>query len=213
MVGLDVEDDGDGRVEGQEGVIVLAGFHDYRVAAADAVPRIQKRQRAADHNGRVLVRSHHDVRTHRGRGGLAVGAGDAQGVVIALDIAPQACVRSNTGMPLACAALISGVLIMHCRSAHDKFNVVRDVLGIVPDGDGDAFLPEVQDVGAFVHVGAGDVQPHAVEHFGQRGHGHPPMPMRCPFLPGKENFQIQSYMPPDMVLFCHRNGIDTPREK
>ena len=35
MVGLDVEDDGDGRVERQEGVIVLAGFHDYRVDGLD----------------------------------------------------------------------------------------------------------------------------------------------------------------------------------
>ena len=135
-------------------------------------------------------------------------AADAQGVVIVLGYRAPGLGALEHRDALGMRGLDLGVLIMHCRSAHDKFNVVRDVLGIVPDGDGDAFLPEVQDVGAFVHVGAGDVQPHAVEHFGQRGHGHSAYAYEMPFpAGGKKIFkfshiclQIWFYSVTEMLL-------------
>ena len=80
MVGLYVEYDGYGRVECEEAVVVFAAFEYYRVPAADAVPGVQQRQRAAYHDGGVALRRHEDVGTHAGSGRLAVGPGYAQGV-------------------------------------------------------------------------------------------------------------------------------------
>ena len=135
-------------------------------------------------------------------------AADAQGVVIVLGYCAPCLGTLKHGDALGMRGLNFWVFIVDCRSTHDKFNIVGDVLRVVADGDGDALLPEVQDVGAFVHVGAGDVQPHAVEHFGQRGHGHSAYAYEMP-LPagGKKIFkfshiclQIWFYSVTEMVL-------------
>ena len=208
MVGLNVQHDSDRRMQREEGVIILAGLHDDGVAVADAVPRLEQRQRPADHDGGVFVRGHHDVRAHRGRGGLAVSAAYAQGVVIVLGYRAPGLGALEHRDALGVRGLYLRVLIMHRRGAHDEFNVVRDVLRVVADGHRDALLPEVQDVGAFVHVRAGDVQPHAVEHFGQRGHGHSAYAYKMPLSAGGKKIfkfshiclQIWFYSVTEMVL-------------
>ena len=56
---------------------------DDRVALADAIAGMEQRKRAADHDSGVLLRRHEDMRRHAGRRGLAVRAGDAEGVFVA----------------------------------------------------------------------------------------------------------------------------------
>ena len=72
MVSLNVQHDSDGRVQREEGVIILAGLHDDGVPVADAVPRLEQRQRAAYHHGRILLCRHED---HVVAGGGARGHG------------------------------------------------------------------------------------------------------------------------------------------
>ena len=58
VVGLYVEYDGYGRVEGEEAVVILAALEDDGVAPAHAVTRVQQRQSAAYHHGRVALGRH-----------------------------------------------------------------------------------------------------------------------------------------------------------
>ena len=170
MVGLNVEDDGDGRVEGQEGGIILAGFHDYRVAAANAVPRVQKRQRTAYHNGRVTVGSHKDMGAHGGRRCLAVGAGDAQSVAVALGYCAPSLRPLEYGDAQLMRADYLRIVIMNGGRAHDEFDVVGDVRSVMPDVDMDAVGAQGHDVRVLVHIRTHNADAHALEHLGQRRH-------------------------------------------
>ena len=168
MVGLHVQDDRDGGMEGEEGVVVLAGLHDDGAAVAHAVSRLEKRQRAADHDGGVLVGGHHDVRAHGGGGRLAVGAADAQGVCVVLgDRAPGlGALKDRDALFVGGDDL--GIVVMHGGGAHDKLHIFGDVFGAVPDKDGNPLAAQALDVCALVHIGAGDHKPHAGQHLRQR---------------------------------------------
>lgn len=50
MIGVHVENDRRGREEVQKRIAVFAAFENDRVALADAVPRAEQRQEAADHD-------------------------------------------------------------------------------------------------------------------------------------------------------------------
>ena len=67
-----------------------------------------------------------------------------------------------------------GIVVMDGGGAHDKFHVLRDILGMVPDQDGNALQAQPVDIGALVHVRTADAQAHALQHLGQRRHGHAP---------------------------------------
>ena len=64
-----------------------------------------------------------------------------------------------------------GVLVVDRCGAHYEFRVGRDIVGAVADGDGYPPLPEMVDVGAVVHVRAGDDQARFRKDLRQRGHG------------------------------------------
>ena len=90
MVGVYVEDHRHGGEEIQKGVAVFAGLQNDGVALSHPVAGVEQRQRAADHNGGILLRRHEDMGGHGRGGGLAVGTGHAQGVAVALhDAAPR----------------------------------------------------------------------------------------------------------------------------
>ncbi len=84
MIGLNVQDDGNGGEKREEGVAILAGFQDDGVPGAHPVARPQQGQGAADHHGGVQSRRHDDMGAHGGGGGLAVGPGNTQSVLISL---------------------------------------------------------------------------------------------------------------------------------
>ena len=81
MIGLNVQNDRDGGEEGQEGVAVFAALQDDGVSLAHPVAGVPS-------SGRVppimtvgsIWAAMIDMGAHGGGGGLAVGAGDAQGV-------------------------------------------------------------------------------------------------------------------------------------
>ena len=64
MIGVHVENDRRGREEVQKRIAVFAAFENDRVALADAVPRAEQRQEAADHDRGIAVGLHENVRQH-----------------------------------------------------------------------------------------------------------------------------------------------------
>ena len=171
MVGIHVENDRGGREEIQEGITVFAAFENDRVALADAVSRAEQRQKAADHDRGVAVGLHEDVREHRGRRGLAVGTGDADGVFVRLhDIAPGLRALEN-GDALGAGGGDLGVVVMRGSRADEAVGAL-DILGPVADGDLNALGNQLVRRNGGVHVGAGDLHPHAPQNKAQRPHRH-----------------------------------------
>ena len=64
-----------------------------------------------------------------------------------------------------------GVVVVGGGGADDQLGALQ-VLGPVADGNVHAQGAQMLHCGALVHVGAGDDHAHAVEHLGQRSHGH-----------------------------------------
>ena len=141
------------------------------VALAHPVALAQQRQRAADHDGGILLGRHEDMGGHGGGGGLAVGARHAQGVAVRLhDSAPALCPLVDGDAPGDGPGDL-GVAVMDGGGADHQIAVLQ-VVGAVADGNGNADTAQVLYGVAVGHVGALYVQPHALQHLGQRTHGH-----------------------------------------
>ena len=172
MVGLHIQDHRHGGVEGQEGIVILTGLHNDGVAVAHPMPGVQQGQGAADHDGGVLIRGHHDVGAHGGGGGFAVGAGNAQGVAVVLgDGAPGlGPLKDRDAQRMGPDDL--RVIVMDGGSAHHELNFPGDIFRLVADGHRDALLRQAHDVLVPVHVRAADCNAHAPKHVRQGGHGN-----------------------------------------
>ena len=186
MIRLDIQDHGDRRIEGKKRVIVLARLHNDRIALADTVAGMQQRKRAADHDGRVLLRRHHDVCAHGRRRRLAVRAGNAQRVRIAAhQRAPR--LRPLKDRDAAAVRLVHlRIVVMHGSRADHERNIIRDVGGAVTDVDRNAALAQRERIVALAHVRAANVQPRTVQHLCQRRHGHAADTDQQPGFPGNQ---------------------------
>ena len=168
----------------------------YRVAAADAVSGVQQREGAAYHDGRVALGGHEYVRTHAGGGGLAVGTGYAQRVlIVAHDGAPGLGALEHGDA--ACPGLhYFAVVVAHGGGAHHELYVRGDVHRPVPYLDLYAQGAQMLRLFALGHVGAVYHQPHAREHFGQRSHAH-----------AAYTYQVPAHAGPEIILkICHNSS-------
>ena len=171
MVGVDVEDHRHGGEEVQKGVAVFAALQYDGVAVSHPVAGVEQGQRAADHNGGVLLRRHEDVGGHGRGGGLAVSAGHAQGVAVSLhDRAPGLRPLVHGDAPCDRPGDLR-VAVMDGGGADDRVAVLK-IVGGVADGHGDAVVTQVLYSVAVGHIRALHGNAHALEHLGQRAHGH-----------------------------------------
>ena len=89
MVRLHIQHHRDGGEEIQEGIAILAAFQQDGIALSHPMACAQQRQIAADHNGGIRLGLHQHMGHHGSGSGLAVGAGDADGVLVCLhDLTP-----------------------------------------------------------------------------------------------------------------------------
>ena len=103
MVCIDIEHNGNRRVEAEEGVGVLAGLSDEVIMRADAQRAADGVQIAADHDRRVGTAFDTNHRQHGSGCGLAVGAGYTNGMlVLQHNLAPRLCAFHNRNAQLAC---------------------------------------------------------------------------------------------------------------
>ena len=127
MVRLDVQDDLHGGIEGQEAVGVLTGFQQEVFVSSDADIPVDQGKHAADGDGGILIRLHHDMGQHgRGRG-LPVGAADGDAVFITChDLAQELCPgHHGDAFFLTCPVL--RVLRPDRRGKDRAVDIVRDV--------------------------------------------------------------------------------------
>ena len=171
MVFLDVQHHSQGGEEIQEGVAVLAALHDNGVALAHAVACLQQGQVAADHNGGIGLGLHHNMGDHGGGSGLAVGAGDADGILVCLhDLAPGLSALKDGDAGGACSGDL-GVVVVGGGGADDAVSAF-DVLGLMTDADGDALVDQLLGGSGSGHVRTGDIDAHALQDQAQRTHGN-----------------------------------------
>ena len=171
MVGFNVQDDGDGGIEGQEGVAILAGLQNNGLALAHPVAGAQNGQGAANHHGGVDAGGHGNVGTHGGRGRFAVGAGDAQGVFIPPHDRSPSLGPLEDGDARSVGSGDLRVAVVDGSSADDQV-LSCHAFGQVANGHGDAQGTQMLHGRAFFHIGAGDDEALPLEHFSQGGHGH-----------------------------------------
>ena len=171
VVRLHVQDHRHGGEEAEEAVAVLAGLQDDGVPLAHPVAGAEQGQGAADHHRGVRLRRHEDVGAHGGGGGLAVGAGHAQGVgVVAHDGAPGLGPLVHGDAPGHGPGDLRVAVVDGGGADHEV--ALSQVLGIVADGHRDAQGPQVLHRVALRHVGALDAEAHTVEDLRQGAHGH-----------------------------------------
>ena len=211
MVRLDVQDDRHRGRKRVEGIVIFARLHHDRVARADTVAGMQQRQRSADHNGRVALSGHEDVRAHGGRRRLAVRAGDAERVAVILhDRAPRLRALKHR-KPAAVRLNDLRVFVVHGGGADDKFGVRRDVLRAMPDEHGNAERAQMRHVRPLVHVRTGDRDAHAAQHQSERPHGDASDADQVNVLTGDkvavQTFEIVCHIPSS----CFRRSVRARR--
>ena len=184
--------------EGEKRVAVLAGLGDNGVAVTDPVARPQDGQHAADHNGGVPTGGEKDVGAHRGGGGLAVGAGDAQGILVVGHDGPPglgALKDWNTGLQ---GRGNLRIIVVDGGGANDAVGSLH-TLGQMADGHRNGQGAQMVYRLAFTHVGAGDQDAPPLQDLCQRGHGYP-----------ADTYQMGPAAGLDVVLYVLFHGM-TPQ--
>lgn len=170
MVGLNVEDDGDGGEKGEEGIAVFAGLQDNGVSPAHPVAGAQKREGASDHHRGIKSGGHDNMGTHGSGGGFAVSARYAQRVLIpAHKRTPGLRAFEDGNARRPCGGDL-GVSVVDGGGADNKLGRA-DIGFSVTDCHRNAQCAQVLHRGALLKIRAGDNHAHAGEHLGQRSHG------------------------------------------
>ena len=128
VIGFDVQDDLDGREEAEKRVRVLTGLHDEGLLSTDADVSTDVLQHAADRNGRILMRLEQDLRDHRGRGRLSMGARDIDRLLIVPhDLTEELGPGQHREILLLCGSELR-VIRVNRRRIDDDVDVICDVL-------------------------------------------------------------------------------------
>ena len=169
MVVVDVQHDGQIRSQLQEGLGELAGLDDDVVALAGLAVAVDQGQLAADDRRRITAGQLQRGGDHGSGGGLAVGAGNADALLVqSAHIAQQdAALDGGDAIGRSGAQLH---IILGDRSRVDHHIHADDVVRTVAQRDLDAHLPLVADDAAVQHVAAGDLVALGCEDLDQRVH-------------------------------------------
>src|SRR5207253_11321024 len=128
--------DGDLDVQLVERAVVFVRLDDDEFAAAGLRVRVEVAQDAPDDDGGIEAGLLQHGRDHRGGGGLAVRAGDADGALAVDDLAEHLRAADDRDA-LAPRGVDLIVGAFDCGGDDDGVGAL-DVRGIVADGDGDA---------------------------------------------------------------------------
>ena len=152
MLGIDIGDDGDIGRQLQERAVALVGLHHHPVAGAQ--PRIGAvgvDDAAIDH-GRIEIAGIEQGRDHRGRRGLAVGAGDRDAAFQPHQFG-QHFGAAHHRDALGARRHQFRIVALDRGRDHDHVGAV-DVLGLVADRDLDALVAQPRDIAALGGVRA-----------------------------------------------------------
>ena len=169
MIVVDVQHNGQAGGQFEEGLGILTGLDDDVIALTGLAVAVDEGQLTADDGRGVAARQLQRGGDH-GRGGrLAVGAGDADAVLVqAADIAQQ-----DAALHGGDAVGIGGVQlhVVLCDGGRVDHEVgADDVVGAMAQRDLHAHLPLVADDAAIQHITAGDDISLGVQDLDQRVH-------------------------------------------
>ena len=155
----------------QERIAVFTAFQQNRIAIAHSVTSMQQGQIAPDHHCRVHLGSHENMGNHRGCGGLAMGAGNADGILVRLhNDTPRlgSLKHRNTQCP---GTGNLRVVIMH-RSGTNNAVCIANILRPVADLHTNTLGNQLIGGNRGIHIRAGNDQSHTLQHKTQRTHGY-----------------------------------------
>ena len=168
MLGIDIGDDGDVGRQLQERAVALVGLHHHPVAGAEPrVGAVGIDDAAIDH-GRIEIAGVEQRSDHRGRRGLAVGAGDRDAALQPHQLGQHfgaAHHRNALG-----ARRHQFRIVALDRGRHHKHVGAVDVLGLVADRDRDALVAQALDVGALGSIRALHRVAEIAQHLGDAAH-------------------------------------------
>ena len=169
MIVVDVQHNGQVGGQFEEGLGILAGLDDDVIALTGLAVAVDEGQLAADDRRRVPARQLQHCGDHAGGRRLAVGAGDADAVLVqAADIAQQ-----DAALHGGDAVGIGGVqlhVVLRDGGRVDHEVGADDVVGVMAQRDLHAHLPLVADDAAIQHITAGDDISLGVQDLDQRVH-------------------------------------------
>ena len=171
VIRLHVQHNGQGGEEIQERIAVFAALQHNGVALAHPMARMEQGQVAADHHRGILSGLHENMGHHRGCGGLAVGAGNADGVFIGLhDLAPGLgpLKHGNARGP----GRGDFRIVVVGGGGADQAVRPRDIPGAVADVHMDAVGDQFVCRYRGAHIRTGNGHSHALQHKAQGAHGN-----------------------------------------
>ncbi len=171
VVGLDVRHDRGVRAVEQERAVALVGLGHEHVAAAVVGVRAGLVEAAADREGRVRPAVLQGDREHRGRRGLAVGAGDRDGAAPGHHRGQRRGARQHQAAGGAGRGQF-GVGLPDRGGDHDGVGIA-DLLGLVPDVHPGAERAQRGQRGGVLGVAAGDGDAAGQQDPRDAGHAGP----------------------------------------
>ncbi len=168
VLAVDVRDHGVDRREQQERAIALVGLGDEQVAAADARAAAELRETPPDHDRRIQSRAIQHEADHRGRGRLAVRAGDGDALLLPHHLCQQLAAQDHRD---AAVDRLDDLRIRHAhgRRADDDVDVA-DVGGVMSLVEVEAKGLQVRGHGRCLQVRSAHVDSATQQNLGQRAH-------------------------------------------
>ncbi len=168
VVGVDIGDHRDHRLQVQEAGIALVGLGDQVAAAAELRVGAGGVQPATDDEGRIETGGGEHRGQQAGGGGLTVGAGDGDAVAIAHQLGEHLRTRHHRD------ALLQGqrdfrVTGVHRAGNHQHVGTVH-VAGVVAEEDFRAEALQALGDGRGLEVGTGDFVTQVEQHLGDAAH-------------------------------------------
>lgn len=169
MIRVNVGDDGDERIQLEEGVDIFARLADDDVAVTDVAVAAEEGQLAADDRGRVKARADQKLAEHGGGRGLAVSARDRDRAVVSAGDDTQHDRSLDGGDILLLSRDKLGIVFFDSGGVDDQLRAL-DVLRLVSHEYGDAVAADTVERFAFVSVGACQLIALAVQDLRQWAH-------------------------------------------
>ncbi len=169
VIRINVGDDRDVRRQLQEGIHIFARLAYDDIALTDIAVTAEEGELAADDRGRIKARADQQLAEHRGGRGLAVGARDRDGAVVAAGHDTE----HHTALDGRDALLFCGdyfrIILLDCGGVHDQLSAL-DILRLMSHVYGDAVAADAVERFALIAVGAREDEALAVQDLCQRTH-------------------------------------------
>ena len=171
MVCFHIQDYRQSGEEIQEGITVFAALKQNGIPMAYSMSCMKQGQVSADHHRRIQVSLHQNMGHHRGGGGLSMGTGDADSILIGLhDFAPGLCTFKHRDA--RCSGSCDFRIVIVSRSSTDDAVRTGYILCVVANGHRYSLVLQLLGGNRGAHIRAGNHHAHSLQHKAKRTHGH-----------------------------------------